>query len=178
MLRHILFPNKVVLTFTYICDLGCNRSKSKVSHEYNLFISQVFFFSFERFSAVPLLQFLFVSALVVAFVAFILSLFVPHLFFFWCFRRIVAFPLFVVPLLQFVFVRASEVFYVVFVLLVFVLHLFSFRCFGKVVLRDCGISWVSPLKFYWQTFHKITQYSERNIIPEALTKCHIISLSF
>ena len=44
-------------------------------------------FSTEHSKAVPLLQFFFVFALVGSYVAFVLSLFVPHLFFFWCPRK-------------------------------------------------------------------------------------------
>ena len=44
-------------------------------------------FTTDRSKAVPLLQFIFVCASMVSYEAFVLSLFAPHLSFFWCLRK-------------------------------------------------------------------------------------------
>ena len=54
--------------------------------------------------------------------------------------------------MQFSFVCTSVVSYMAFDMFLFVPHFYIFQCLGRVVLRDCGISWVSSFIFFLLAF--------------------------
>ena len=66
--------------------------------------------------------------------------------------------------------------YVPFILSLFILLLSFFWCFGRVVLRDCGISWVSLLIRALQTLPAAVDAGERRQRQQPTLACtHIVN---